>query len=449
MDPPYGLGTKEPTVEEIIAYLQGADLDTGGDFMGKDWEVPSVLVWRELSRVLKPGGYVLTFGGTRTWDIISIGARVAGFEYRDTLPDIFPDLPGLLWMQSMGMPHGLDISKAIDKDLGVERKVVGSYRVGGNALTPTKEKGGTYVTGAPNSPVGELQRTVAGSEEAAVWEGWHTNLKPAWEPILVFRKPLEGTIVENIRKWGTGAINIDGTRIYTDWNEADRPDSWKASGHSKKPEAEKIAAPPGIGITLHPKGRWPPNVVMVHSPACQQFSERTWGCVEGCPVLALDGQSGVTTSGAMKREVGAYEGKSTTSFLRGQSGPSNQHGGSGGASRFFPQFTPFFYTGKATKRETTLDGEVENNHPTKKPVALMAWLVRLVTPLKGIVLDPYCGSGSTLHAACEEGFRFTGIERDPEFCETARKRMEIIHGRQQIREGQRDLFDAAFGDFDE
>lgn len=392
MDPPYGLGDKEPTPEELLAFLSGGRLDTGGDFMGEDWEIPSVAVWQEIYRVLRPGGYVLTFGGTRTWDLISMGCRMAGFENRDTLAE---EYPALQWMQAMGMPHGLDVSKAIDKDLGVERPVIGTYRVGGNALTPTKLKGGTYATGAPNSPPGELQYTAAGSEEAKVWEGWNTNLKPAWEPILMFRKPLDGTILENVRKWGTGVINIDGCRIFTDWNEADRPDTWKASGHTKKPDAKKIAAPPGRGIQCHPLGRYPANVVFVE------------GGRAGCPVMELEDQ---------KSDLKRY-------------------------FNVFP--VPFYYEAKVSTKEATLDGQIENDHNTKKPIALMRWLVRLVTPKDGIVLDPYCGSGSTLHAAEVEGVRWTGIERDENSHKTATDRMALVAKREQEYRGQRSAFDFA------
>lgn len=445
MDPPYGLGTKEPTVEEISAYLQGADLDTGGDFMGKKWEIPSVLVWHELFRVLRPGGHLLTFGGTRTWDLISLGARAAGFEYRDTIPDIFPDLPGLMWMYGQGFPKSLNVSKAIDKDLGVEREVIGTYRVSGNALTPTSVKGGTYVTGAPNSPAGDLEITKAGSEEAAQWEGWGTALKPSWEPILMYRKPLDGTVLNNIRKWGCGAINIDGTRVFTDWDEPDRPESWKASGHTAKPDAEKIAAPPGHGITTHPGGRWPPNVLLAHTGSCDAEG---LNCVEGCPVKALDKQTG-----ELKTNPGQVTSKMSSMGYHGGSGSARQVvADSGGASRFFPQFTPFLYEGKVTKKEATLDGEIENDHPTKKPIALMQWLVKLVTPKGGIVLDPYCGSGSTLHAAELEGVRWTGIERDEDSHKTATERMKIVFQKEQEFRGQRNAFGLAMSlgddDFD-
>ena len=208
MDPPYGLGSKEPTVEKIVAYLQGADLDTGGDFMGKKWEIPSVLVWQELFRVLKPGGHVLTFGGTRSWDLISMGARAAGFEYRDTIADEYPSFPALQWLYGQGFPKSHNISKAIDKDLGSEREVVDTKRSGLSMNTRLNDDGWH------NAGTGESGKwvpvTASASDEAREWEGWGTALKPAWEPILMYRKPLDGTVVQNIRKWGTGAINIDG-----------------------------------------------------------------------------------------------------------------------------------------------------------------------------------------------------------------------------------------------
>jgi DNA modification methylase len=419
MDPPYGLGNHEPTPEEILAYLQGADLDTGGDFMGKDWEIPSVLVWRELARVLKPGAHVLSFGGTRTFDLISMGARMAGFERRDSIADLYP---ALLWLHGQGFPKSLNVSKEIDKDLGVEREVVGTYRVSGNALTPTKEKGGTYVTGAPNSPAGDLEITKAGSKEAKHWEGWGTALKPAWEPILMFRKPLAGKVIDNVREHGTGAINIDATRVVVTDPETYQTNCSGDRGHEDN-RSRDLGFKMGCG-RASAIGRWPSNLVLAHAPGCKRAGFETvdiWECVEGCPVRDLDEQSGELESGD-----------------------------SGGASRFFPQFegAPFKYVSKPGKKEATLDGQITNNHPTKKPLKLMQWLVKLVTPEGGIVLDPYCGSGTTLHAACEEGFRFTGIERDAESYETSRQRMEIVQAEVSSRQGQEDLFSLAMN-FDE
>lgn len=379
-DPPYGLGPKEPTVEEIISYLLGEELSTGGDFMGKKWSVPSVDDWKEVYRVLKPGAHLFCFGGTRTWDLISIGIRAAGFQLRDTIAS---EHPALQWIYGQGFPKSLNVSKAIDKEVGAEREVVGTYRVGGNALTPTKLKGGTYVTGAPNSPSGNLEITAAASEDAKKWEGWGTALKPSWEPILVFRKPLESKVIDNVRKYGTGAINIDGCRVHTDWNESDRPDSWKRSGHTNKPEAEKIAAPPGNGIVCHPGGGWPSNLICSHAD-CHDDK-----CVLECPIAALDG-----------------------------------------SSRYFPQFKPdppFIYSAKVSTKESTLDGRIENKHPTRKPLKLMRWLVKLVTQPCGILLDPFCGSGSTLHAALLEGMNYIGIDNDPKAHKTASDRMKVLH----------------------
>jgi len=392
-DPPYGLGDRDPTPEEILAFFMGAALSTGGDFMGSDWEIPSVLVWKEVYRVLRPGGYLLTFGGTRTWDLISMGCRLAGFEMRDTLSDQYP---ALQWIQGMGMSHGLNISKEIDADLGVEREIVHRYKAGGNAMTSTKLKGGTYSTGAPNSPAGELTVTAAGSAEAKLWEGWHTNLKPAWEPIMMFRKPLDGTVLENIRKWGCGGINIDGCRVFTDWQEADRPESWKKSGHTKKPEAKKIAAPPGNGIQCHPLGRFPANLIFVEAHGAY-----------GCPVAELEDQKANT-------------------------------------SRYFNVFpVHFMYAPKTSTKEATLDGRIENEHNTKKPVAVMRWLVRMVTPKGGIILDPYCGSGSTLHAAIKEGCLYTGIEREESSHKTALERVALVQADHEEETAESSLFDLA------
>jgi site-specific DNA-methyltransferase (adenine-specific) len=249
-DPPYGLGTKEPTGDEIDAYLNGGRLDVGGDFMGAEWDLPSVAVWQEIRRVVKPGGYVLAFAGTLTDE--ETFAKKFG-------PSV------LQWTHSQGFPKSLNVFKQLQKT-GVDPKI------------------------------------------ARKWDGYGTSLKPSWEPILVFKREGDAFVRPN-----------------------------------------------------------------------------------------LD--------------------------------------------------APFFYTGKATKSETSLKKEkdaidtVENDHPTKKPLALMGWLVNLAVPKGGLVLDPYCGSGSTCHAALEEGMRFIGIERDPHFHEIATKRLNIVLARKEREQDQTGVLD--------
>lgn len=387
-DVPYGLGKKEPKLEEIIAYLQGADLDTGGDFMGKDWQIPSVLVWREVYRVLKPGAHVFSFGGTRTWDLISMGLRAAGFHSRDTIKG---DLPGLAWLQGQGMPKG-------------------------------------------------------------------SNLKPMWEPIAVFRKPFKGTIIKNVEKHGTGKLQIDAARV-KHANEADflehkaQVDAIKAKGGVRGNSWKNSSDLSGANDVTR-DGRWPPNVVIVHTPACQKSeTDETWICHPSCSVSLIDQQSGIRpsmlTGRADPNVVHRHPGTNVTSksaFLGERTHLSTAYADSGGASRFYPQFEsdpdPFFYTGKATQRETTLDGEIENDHPTKKPLALMRYLCRLAAQKGALILDPYCGSGSTLHAALLERMRFTGIELNPESHKTSSERVEIVVRQTREQHGQQELFEA-------
>lgn len=508
-DPPYGLGTKEPTVKQLIAFLRGADLKTG-DFMGAKWEIPSVPVWKEVYRVLKPGAHVLSFGGTRTFDLISMGLRAAGFEYRDTIAD---EYAALQWIHGQGMPKSLNVSKAIDAEAGAKREVIGTYRVSGNALTPTKEKGGTFVTGAPNSPAGELEITAPATAEAKVWDGYGTGLKPAWEPILVFRKPLAGKVIDNVREYGTGAINIDATRIAhttVSGGSLDKNPHLRESiklGQNVEPSSYGMQRDGDLMAQANPKGRWPSNLVLCHSSGCRQVGTKkvkshnpdnklgacrsagptfaqdkytrtkmvhsavghadedgteaveAWECVEGCPVRELDEQSGdrpsTLTGRADPSKAQPHPGMETnpnSTFLGERTYHSDVYADSGGASRFFPSFegqepveVPFKYVAKPGKKETQLDGLIKNDHPTKKPLELMKWLVKLVCPKGGVVLDPYCGSGATLHAACEEGMLYIGIDNDPHAVEIAQARMDIVSGREQERRYQMSAFDLAMG----
>ncbi len=458
-DPPYGLGSKEPTIADILAYIQGGDLNHGGDFMGKDWEIPSVECWRECFRVLKPGGHLLAFAGTRTFDLMALGIRAAGFESRDTIASEF-GVNVLQWMHGQGFPKSLNVAKEIDRLAGVD-------------------------TSAANwtGPV---------TDEAKEWEGWGTALKPAWEPILVYRKPVEaGTIAEQVLATGTGALNIDATRIRHasekdlaahQQNVAAIKDQGGTFNGSWKNSSDLAGA-----NDVNTAGRWPPNVVMVHSDACKQVGERrvkgrtmvtfdegmkpfgdavgakhtatptvddvvpVYACALHCPVKLLDEQSGISTSTGgrtIKRSGGGNVGSGKKSE-KVVTNDDPGFGDKGGASRFFPQFepldAPFLYTAKVTVKEATLDGLIDNDHPTRKPLKIMQWLVRLVCAKGGLVLDPFCGSGTTLCAATLEGMDFFGIDMDTHFVvDIARPRTAHYLAEREDADGQAALL-ANFG----
>ena len=258
-DPPYGLGLREPTVEDIIAYLTGArSLDTGGDFMGKAWELPPVEVWHQLHRVLKPGAFSSIFSGSRTFDLVAVGLRAARFESRDSL----------CWLYSSGYPHGLNVSKAIDEEAGAERPVIGTQVLTGNAAVSTKEKGGTYGVGVGTAPAKTINVTGPATEDAARYDGYGTSLKPAWEPILLMRKPLDGTIVDNVLAHGTGALNIGACRLAFA-NEADEAESKGKNQHADHDNGARdnniFGAMDQPRTNYTASGRWPPNVCLSHT----------------------------------------------------------------------------------------------------------------------------------------------------------------------------------------
>ena len=300
-----------------------------------------------------------------------------------------------------GFPKSHDISKAIDKKLGAKREVIGEYRVTGNALTPTSVKGGTYVTGAPSSGAGYLKITAPATPLAKKWEGWGTALKPANEPIVLARKPLsEETVAENVLKWGTGGLNIDGCRIPTNetiTNHSRSAESARSKGKYGDSKAQETHQTQGQKL-----GRFPANVILDEEAG-----------------RMLDEQSGITIS--------KDGGKSGTHFSAGNKGVKRTdarkgHNDSGGASRFF-------YCAKASRKER---GEF-NKHPTVKPIALMEYLIKLVTPPEGIVLDPFLGSGTTALAALNLGRFFIGIELNEEYCEIARRRVASHTAQQELK----------------
>jgi site-specific DNA-methyltransferase (adenine-specific) len=335
----------------------------GLSFMGKDWDygIPGEAFWREALRVAKPGAHLLAFGGSRTYHRLACAIEDAGWKIRDCI----------MWVYGSGFPKSHDVSKAIDK--------------------------------------------ATGTDAAKQWHGWGTALKPAYEPIIVARKPLVGTVAANVQQFGTGAINIDGCRI-------------QGGGASGLKPYTRHTSPED-----HPAGRWPAN--LIHDGSDE--------------VVALFPVTAPSPSKVTRGSTSSKHGSSNRSGVL-QEYPC--HGDSGSAARFF-------YTAKASKRDrdegcegfgTQLAGVLNmrsdthaqatgnvyapkhNPHPTVKPTDLMRYLCRLVTPPNGIVLDPFMGSGSTGKAAILEGFKFIGIEQNQEYIEIAQAR--IAHAHQKVSE---------------
>ena len=323
----------------------------------------------ECLRVLKPGGHLLAFGGTRTWHRLACAVEDAGFEMR----------PSIAWLYGSGFPKSLDVSKAIDKAAGAEREVVGTTgqrrdltrngRTGDEAIRPV------YATNV------HLDVTAPATPDAERWQGWGTALKPSFEPIVVARKPLQGTVASNVLQHGTGALNIDATRI----DGRERTDYGLAK--STRSQGATYGAPTASADFDSSKGRWPTNVVLDDSQAAE-----------------LDQQSGERTSGA--RAGGESRDDETDWRFKGGTAKAS----TGGASRFFPTFR---YEAKApTSERPRVNGTA---HPTVKPLDLMRWLVRLVTPPGGTVLEPFAGSGTTVEACIVEGFHCIAIEREADY----------------------------------
>jgi hypothetical protein len=366
-------------------------------FMGKSWDSTGVAydvaVWQECLRVLKPGGHLLAFGGSRTYHRLAVAIEDAGFQIRDQI----------MWVYGSGFPKSLNISKAIDKAAGAERhdRVVGMGGKSGSHENPTRH---VVDAGKPATP------------EAEVWEGWGTALKPAHEPIVLARKPLHGTVANNVLTHGVGGINIDGCRV--DYN-GEKPSGW-FDEKERTNAGFKLTAGSSSAITSVPStGRFPAN--FIHDGSDE--------------VLELFPDS----------KGGAYPAKRgqavNTAFASGQEteGGFRAMGDVGSAARFF-------YCAKASKKDRNegldgfemvvaggmqgrQDGSLgsvtmnKNHHPTVKPTDLMRYLCRLITPLNGTVLDPFTGSGSTGKAAMLEGFNFIGVEQSAEYIQIAKARI--------------------------
>ena len=349
----------------------------GLSFMGKKWDydVPGEDIWRECLRVLKPGGHLLAFAGTRTQHRMAVRIEDAGFEIRDMIA----------WVYGSGFPKSLDVSKAIDKAAGAEREVVG---VGESWNRPDSKAGDAA---RMNASPGIYNITAPATEAAKQWQGWGTALKPALEPITVARKPFKGTVAANVLKHGTGAINIDECRVGMEARPVMVRTETVVSATSMSGQSTG-ATSSGELTTL---GRWPANLIHDGSDEVVGLFPESKG--------QQGAISGKAPSGKTNAVYGEYQ-------QRNESEPRND---SGSAARFF-------YQAKCSKKDR---GE-GNTHPTVKPTDLMRYLCRLVTPPGGIVLDPFMGSGSTGKAAMLDGFRFIGIEREAEYLEIAKQRMQ-------------------------
>ena len=463
-------------------------------FMGKHWDASGIAydidLWRECLRVLKPGGHLLAFGGTRTYHRMAVAIEDAGFEVRDSIH----------WLYGSGFPKSLDVSKAIDKQrddradiyrvtawVRAARDVAGitnrdiDVAFGANGMgrhwtdvpphgkqpsVPTLEqvpllldvlgvkaddvpaeirrllwdlngkKGQPGENWAKRPVTGRVQawddrinytitsadglrRDIPATDAAKQWDGWGTALKPAHEPIVVARKPLVGTVAQNVLQHGTGALNIDGGRVGSQVR-VNRRGSQLGGGNSMAGGPARADYPDRVAT-----GRWPANIALTHAADCADT------CAAGCPVAELDRQSGTLTSGANPTRRGPDNARNTFGGYAGQTDAAPARGiDTGGASRFFTVTewdpitdVPFRYVAKPGKTERNAGvAEGTSGHPTVKPVDLMRWLVRLVTPPGGTVLDPFLGSGTTAVAAILEGFDWVGCELTDDY-------LPIIEGR--------------------
>jgi DNA modification methylase len=407
------------------------------NFMGKKWDSTGIAynveLWKEALRVLKPGGHLLAFGSTRTYHRMTCAIEDAGLEIRDCIQ----------WIYGSGFPKSMDISKAIDKAAGAEREVVGrryaadGTPIGGRANAVCNEGWQRPWKDKPLEEQGQAWITAPATEAAKQWQGWGTALKPANEPIVVARKPIEGTVAENVLKWGTGGINIDGCRVpFEDsQNAATNPLYRKQNGYKtmcgndNEGTSFKLKSEP-MEMNINTLGRWPANVILDEEAAVE-----------------LDRQSGALKSGS--NNIRRQEGFFVEHGGLGQAGDIQvSYGDMGGASRFFYCAKPSQgernfgcedmegrymdegreagSVGGSNPRNRGAERARKNFHPTVKPLKLIEYLITLVTPKGGICLDPFEGSGTHQRACIALGFNYIGFEIDPQYFEIAEKRASNV-----------------------
>ena len=512
-DPPYGL-SKEPDMMEVMKHWMNGDdyVHTGGGFMGKSWDsfVPGPSIWKEVFRVLKPGGHLLAFFGSRTYDLGTLAIRLAGFEIRDQI----------MWVYGSGFPKSLDVSKAIDKQDASnskrEKQLIFTKFIRDNELSAafinemTQTNMGSHYTTSASQPAiatrehfeklrpflksdvpaeiekmvderteesvnmknrdvigrssngiaggtgeftagnagtagykGEFNITAPATEEAKQWSGWGTALKPAHEPICVARKPLSGTVAENVLKWGTGAINIDGGRVGDevrsyDLKGGENLNKLARPGANDDDEAKGCGAY-GVGakqVNIGSKtvsGRWPANFVHDGSDeVIKHFPYTKSGAIKAGSSAGVDMRAGnsdnTRKSGrpVQPRDIPSDEGSAARFFYCAKASKADRDDGVSLAATSAAEMVDRDADSAGMNSPRAGAGRTSgarNDHPTVKPTALMQWLVRLVTPPGGTVLDPFTGSGSTGKACMLEGFEFIGFEMDPHYCEIAEQRI--------------------------
>jgi site-specific DNA-methyltransferase (adenine-specific) len=382
-DPPYALvegsrnGSPQPGDMKTPYGRSGPSKKRG--FMGKEWDTGDVAhdpaFWAEVLRVLKPGGHIAVFGGTRTYHRMACSIEDAGFEIRDSL----------MWIYGSGFPKSHDVSKGIDKAAGAEWEVIGRR--------PNADR---HINGRDNTYKGRTEYgfgsngdlTAPATDAARQWQGWGTALKPAFEPIVLARKPLSGkTVAANVLKWGTGAINVDGCRVGTESTKRNNhggtgnPEQWRTGNNGDFQSGSDL-------------GRWPANV-------CHDGSDE----VVGMFLQTTSGKPGI-------RRKGTNDGVCYGRESRAPGTPLTGFGDSDSAARFF-------YSAKASRAD-----RAGSKHPTVKPIALMQWLARLITPPGGTILDPFAGSGTTGIAAQREGFACVMCEREEEYVNDISRRFK-------------------------
>lgn len=440
---------------EVMPTLPAESIDAivtdppyGLSFMGREWDhgLPGIPFWREALRVAKPGAHLLAFGGTRTYHRLACAIEDAGWEVRDVV----------CWAYAQGFPKSLDVSKAIDKAAGATRRIVRERDWHDPMDTPyRKHYGGDGPEGQPVVNV-----TAPATPDAVRWQGWGTALKPAWEPIILARKPLRGTVAANVTEYGTGALNIDGCRIATDENL----NGGAYAEVGGRTESQSLHAGSGMNVPgattgkeyVQPSGRWPANLVLT-DPI---FDGDTPGVVGGGmqsgggnpPHRQAERTSdGVTMGGGWQdyptgKVPVDTEGSYSRFFLIPKASRADREPVAGGlevdADKPLGALGNKFCTlcGESwvaadgwpkcghgrenTGRRPAVNPKARaNHHPTVKPVALMRHLVRLVTPPGGTVLDPFLGSGTTALACEAEGFGWVGIEKEEEYVKIAEARL--------------------------